>query len=259
MSKQARAQAPHPLGPVIAIYRDRPLRWRDLFLLFIPAALAVLIPALYGLRRTLYARLYYGPAPAQVWGRAWFELAALALIPLLLLALRRVRRARRAVVLRKRGVQIRWHGGIRIDLRWEQIAGIACDEEIRTFMGRPLNTRTRLTIFPHNGKPIRLDDRLPGLDELTSRLKARLYPRLLPALRAAYRRGESLPFGPLTLHPEGLRLREEEIPWERVAHLEVEDGYLKIRTIHGRSHKLPARKIPNVELFIQLLQEEAAP
>ncbi len=259
MSKPARAQASHPLGPVIAIYRDRPLRWRDLFLLFIPAALAVLIPLLYGLRRTLYARAYYGPAPAQVWGRAWFELAALALIPLLLLALRRVRRARRVVVLRKGGVQIRWHGGVRLDLHWEQIAGIACDQEVRTFMGRALHTHTRLTIFPQSGAQIRLDDRLPGLNELTARLKARLYPRWLPALRTAYRRGEALPFGPLTLRPEGLRLREVEILWEAVAHLEVEDGHLKISTTQGRKYKLPAGKIPNVELFIQLLQEEAAP
>ena len=96
----------HQLGPLVAVYRDRLLGWRDFFLFFLPASLAVLTPLGYGFWRGWYAQTRFGPALAENWQWPWFALSGLALIPLLWLALRRVRSAHRVITIYKDGVQI---------------------------------------------------------------------------------------------------------------------------------------------------------
>ena len=245
----------HPLGPLIAAYRDRPLRWRDLLSTFLPASLAALTPLVYGLWRTYYARMYYGPAAANSWGRPWYALATAGLIPLLLLALSRVRRAHRVVQIHKNGIHIRGRRGRQHTLRWGEIGGIASTTLQDRFLGFTLRSRHRATLYPLLGKPIQLDSRLPNLDELTARVKARLYPRLLPELRTALRGGDQLYFGPVTLHTRAVHLRGREIPWEQVALINLRAGYLVVELHQQRAKKIPVGQIPNVELLIQLIQE----
>ncbi len=245
--------------PPLAIYRDRPLRWRDLFLIFIPGALAVLAPFFYGLQRYLYGRAHYGPVAAQTWSQPWFALAAVALIPLIVLALRRVRRARRLVILYKQGLGVRWTGGQSHKLLWREIDGLIYNTVENTFLGIPLKTRNRLTILNQSGKSIHIDDRIPELAELTARVKARVYPRLLPQFRAAFQNGDPLYFGPITLHKKQLKFREQEIPWEQVTRLNVVKGLLVVESESSRRIKVAIGKIPNADLLIQLLQEGVQP
>ncbi len=250
---------PKPLGPPTAIYRDRPLRWRDFFLIFLPGSVAVLAPFLYGLRRYLYARENYGPVAATSWSAPWFGLAAVTLIPLIILALQRVRRAHRVVVLHKQGLMVRWTGGQFHNLYWEEISGIICDTITNQFLGIQLKTRHRLTILTQSEKGIRVDDRIPNLSEVTERIKAKIYPSLLPQLRAALQKGDSLYFGPVTLHKKTFQLRGREIPWELIARLSVVSGQLVVESKFNQKFKVPVGKIPNVDLLIQLLQEGVHP
>ncbi|MBC8497185.1 MAG: hypothetical protein ISS57_19715 [Anaerolineales bacterium] len=288
------------LGPATAIYRDRPLRWRDFFLIFLPGGVAALAPFFYGLQRDLYARAYYGPVAAGAWSWPWYALATVALIPLILLALHRVRQAHRIVMLHKHGLMIHWTGGQHHRLPWEEIDGLICNTIENTFLEFPLKTRHRLTICTQSGKLIRIDDRIPKLPELTARLKAKIYPRLLPQLRAAFQKGDTLDFGPIILHKKwvcfkrvekfrklgragaqsapphapisGLsstemkrtnkkfvQLREQEIPWEQVARLNVVSGQLVVESHSNQKIKIAVGKIPNVDLLIQLLQEGVHP
>ncbi|RME07417.1 MAG: hypothetical protein D6803_04080 [Anaerolineae bacterium] len=243
---------------MVAEYRERPLRWRDLFLLFLPAAAAALTPLLYGLQRYYYGQAYYGPAAAQAWSRPWFQLAALALVPLLLLGWRRVRQAHRLVRLHKHGLHIRRPGKQPLNLPWHAIQALACEQTSGALLGKTLTQRTRLTLFPRTGDPVELDSRIKGLDDLAARLKAHLYPRWLPELRAALRRGEWLSFGEVRLNRLGIQVRDAYLPWEQATLITVENGMLKMRTAPGDEIKLRAGKIPNLELFIQLLREEVA-
>jgi len=237
------------------MYRDRPLRWRDLALIFLPGGAAVLAPFFYGLQRDLYARAHYGPIAAAAWSWPWYALSTLTSIPLILLALRRVRQANRLVMLHKHGLVIRWTGGRRQKLLWEEIEGLVCDTIESTFLGIPLKTHHLLRIYPQSGKSIRLDDHIPGLPELTARIKAKIYPRLLPRLRTAFRKGEPLYFGPIILHKKQFELRGQEIPWEQITRLNVVSGQLVVESKSNRAFKLPVGNIPNVDLLIQLLQE----
>lgn len=244
-----------PLGPVLQIYRDRPLRWLDFFVTFIPASLAVLAPFLYGLKRDIYARMYYGPVAAKSWSWPWYALATVALIPLLLLAFRRVRQAHRWVALHRNGLKIQWVGGKSQTLFWNQILGLSCTISEAIFIGRISRTRHSLTLFPANGKPINISDHIKGLSDLNERIKAKIYPHLLPKMRTAFKHGDTLHFGPIQIHEKAIYVREQEIPWNQVARLNVDSGKLVIETQEKFPIRIPAGKIPNVELLIQVLQE----
>lgn len=251
-------QAPvksHNLGPLIVTYRDRPLLWRDLFALFVPATLASLLPLLYGFMRSLYAQANYGPLAARAWSRPWYALALIAAVPLLLLALRRVRQSHRRVALHKNGIRIEWTGGQRHIFLWEQLRGLSCSTIENRFLGVQLGTRYQMVFFPCAGVPLRIDDHLQNLPDLMARVKARLHPRWLPQMRAALQRGETLSFGVVSVHQGGIRLRGREIPWAQVSHLSVVRGHLVVESSLMRRVKIPVHKIPNVELLIQLLQE----
>lgn len=237
------------------IYRDRPLRWRDLFLTFIPGSLAVLAPFLYGLKRDLYAQSYYGPVAAEAWSWPWYALATVALIPLLILGIRRIRRSHRVVEVHKKGLSIRWTGGKQYRFLWENIAAIAFTSNEHNFLLRPILRRHHLRLYPLVGEAIDIDDHICDLPDLAARIKARIYPRLLPNLRAAFEAGDMLHFGPIAIDKNALYVRRQEIPWEQVSRLNVEAGILVVEFQSRRAIKIPAGKIPNIELLIQLLQE----
>lgn len=243
----------------MAVYRDRPLCWRDFTLIFLPGVAAALAPFFYGLQRDLYAQSYYGPVAAKAWSWPWYVLSTVALIPLILLALKRVRQAHRIAVLHKHGLIIRWTGGQYYRLPWEEIDGLICNTTENTFLGFHLKSRHRLTICAQSGKLIRIDDRITKLPELTARLKAKIYPRQLPQLRAAFRKGDSLNFGPIIIHKKLFKVREQEIPWEQVARLNVVSGQLVVESHSNQKIKIAVGKIPNVDLLIQLLQEGVHP
>jgi hypothetical protein len=247
-----------PLGPALIVYRDRPLGWRDLFVLFLPSSLAVFAPLVYGLKRDLYARTYYGPVAAQAWSWPWYLLAALSLIPLVLLALRRVRQAHRWVMLHKNGLKIQWNKKAHM-LLWNQIEGLACSTTETTFLGQILKTRQRLTLFPTRGNLIHIDERLKDLSDLAERIKAKLHPHLLPKMRSAFNNGETLRFGPIRVHKQAIHVREQAIPWEQVSRLNVSSGKLVINSASKFALRIPVGKIPNIELLIQILQEGVNP
>ncbi len=244
-----------PLGPVLHVYRDRPFRWLDLFMLFIPASLAVIAPLLYGLKRDIYARSYYGPVAAQTWSWPWYALATVALIPLLLLALGRVRKSRRWVELHKNGLKISWTGNSLRTLLWNQILGISCSSSEVTFLGRTNRRRHQLTLHLVKGKLIHIDDHIRDLPELIDRIKAKIYPQLLPKMRTAFNKGETLNFGPVIIHQNAIKVREQQILWNQVTRLNVESGKLIVESLSRHPIRIPTRKIPNVELLIQVLQE----
>lgn len=243
------------LGTLVATYRDRPLRWGDILLTFIPGGLAVLTPLMYGLLRKRYAQAYYGPIAAEIWSKPWFLWAEIALIAYLGLALRRLSRSRQVVAVHQKGITIRLHKKKQFRFLWSQLSGLACATVQPTFLGWALKPRHRVKIYPAHGNPISLNDRIPNISELVGRIKAKLYPRLLPNLRESFSKGQPLNFGPLTLQQNSLCLRDKAIPWDNVTSINVQGGRLMIESHTNRPVKIPTGQIPNIELLIQLLQE----
>lgn len=249
------------LGPVIVTYRDRPLRWHDLLVTFLPAVLAVLAPLAYGVWRTYYGLQKYGLTAAKTWGPPWFVLSSLALIALLMLALVRIRRAHRIVSVHQFGLYIQYTGGRKRTLRWEEIRAITAMTFDDTFLGTTIRTRHRTLLGTQEGKPIRLDGSITNLAELTSRIKAKVYPRLLRQLRSALGAGEDLFFGPVTINRDQLqfdpgRLRAtKQRTWRQVSNITIRNGRLVLDSQNHGPLSVPVNRIPNLELLIQLIKE----
>jgi hypothetical protein len=249
------------LGPMIATYRDRPLRWRDLLVTFLPAVLAVLAPLAYGIWRTYYGLQKYGLAAAKAWGPPWFALSSLALIALLMLALVRVRRAHRIVSVHQDGLYIQHTGGRKHTLQWGEIRSIRAMTFDDTFLGKKIRTRHRTLLGLQEGKTIRLDSSINNLAELTSRIKAKIYPRLLRQLRLELEAREELYFGPVTINRDRLRfepgrLREaKQLAWRQVRNITIRNGRLVIDSHNDNPLSVPVNRIPNLELLIQLINE----
>jgi len=253
------------LTPTIATYCDRALGWRDLLLTFIPATLATLSPYFYGLWRVQYARIKFGPSAAGTWGWPWFALSLVALIPLLWLAIRRVRQAHRKIDVYTKGIVIYKPGRRKQTVYWDTITGIADTKVEYRFLGLQLRVAHESTIFLLGGDQIKFDKRIRGLDELCARIKAKVYPRLLPNYRAVLKNGGTLSFGmisfnqqTITIRNDGLLSQETIVPWKQVSRLEPRDGFLVVEFYEKRGIKIPVGQVPNTEILIQLIQEGIA-
>ncbi len=78
----------------------------------------------------------------------------------------------------------------------------------------------------------------------------------LPGALEALARGESLPFGDITVSAEGVQGETGVIPWSSIRAVEVKDGSVRIRP-EGRSRPLssaPVGTVPNLPLFMTLVE-----
>jgi hypothetical protein len=243
------------LGKVTAIYRDRGLTWRDFILTFLPAIVAVMTPIIYGTVREQYAENHFGPAAANTWSWSWYTLSAFALIPLLWLAVLRVRSAHRVIKVFTNAIYIQSTGGKRYLLGWNNISGLVDVKIQYTFIGIPLRRKHCAIIYHRKGKPIQLDYQIRDLDELCARIKAKIYPKLLPEYRSILKSGENLEFGQFTINRNTLAMQGKEFSWNRISQISPQTGFLVVEIENQNQIKYPMEKIPNIELLIQLIQE----
>jgi hypothetical protein len=230
------------------------MRSGELLFTFLPATLLVLGPLSYGVWRAWYAYTQFGPAAASAWARPWFLLATLALLPLTLLALARLASARRSVAVYEHGLRLRLSPFRRQFLPWERIAGIAVAGYQEHFLGPPLNIRPVAVIYPAHERPVRLDGRLQGVAALAKQVKAILYPRLLGQLRADLKAGRRISFNRVAISLDGLAISGRRIPWERVARLGVQAGFLVVELDTGARLRQAVAHIPNLEILLQLVE-----
>lgn len=251
------------LGPLIASYRGRRPGWLDVWTWILPGAAAVLAPAVYGQWRASYAYTNYGPVAAQFWSQPWYAASALALAVLAVLFLTRWMRWMRRVDVHQEGLHLRLSPLRSQKLPYSALAGIATDTIQERFLHLPLRTAYRAILFPSTGRPVRLDDSLTGLPELVTRVKASLYPRLIPTLEAEFQRGQWLRFGPLVVHQQELRLGRQRVRWQAVERLSVQAGCLVVELknpspgVQRSTLKIPVANVPNFEILLQLIQQGA--
>jgi hypothetical protein len=239
------------LGPQLALYRQRPLQARDLFSLFIPGGFLVLGPLAYGAYKASFAYTNFGPAAAEAWARPWYILSMIALFFLVLIALLWLRESQNFIAVYQNGLRLALPH--HRSLRWEQIAGIGANIEQEHFLGFPLRTRSYAIIYPDTGKPILISS-FKQLPELVALLKAQLYPRLLPNLQEQFNSGQWLHFGPVSVQSVFCRIRTRQISWRAVRQVAVRAGDLVVELENDSTIRLPASKIPNLEILLQIIQ-----
>jgi hypothetical protein len=247
------------LGPSVASYGPRRRRWREAWVWPFPGFILACILIITGLDWYYYGYTQYGPIAAQAWSQDWLFWGILIGLVTLIVTAWQVFQTRVRVYLFRYGIEVHFPRQASQTLRWEDIAGIASATIQDSIRGHVYRTRHRLTIHLTQGKPITFDDRVDYLLELTTRLKANLYPRLLPGFRTRFQEGQQLTFGPVSIQSSSIKIRERQFPWEHVNRITVLAGHLVIETHtqeseQPKSLRIPVIQIPNLELLFQVLQ-----
>ena len=106
-----------------------------------------------------------------------------------------------------------------------------------------------------NGRQIMLDDSFSGVEELTEKVRLRVFPFLQRQALQQYRGDQWVTFGPLALHERaGVRLGNIVYPWGQIENVSVRNGYLEIALKPpGRPIRLGVERIPNLDVLLSLL------
>lgn len=242
------------LGPLITKSYGRPLRWRDLFLLFLPGTLAVFAPLGYGIYQASYGYTGFGPSAAEAWSQSWLSLAAFATLILLLLALYRLFSAHRFLAIHERGLHIHMSPFRDEKIYWSQISGVSTSVVQNRFLGLPLRTIRQSKLFPHIGNPIHIDQRFGDVSALTDQIETILHPILESRIHKSFNVGKWIYFGDVAVHQKGLQVNQCAIPWNQITHLYVEGGYLVVKSVEFEPKYVPVSRIPNLVLLFRLLE-----
>lgn len=240
------------LGPLIALHRYPPLRWRDVIPWLIPGVMAVILPLWVGLSRYQHGYANFGTVAADHWSRPWYQLTGLALVLFAWLLISHLRSANRFVAVHQKGLYIALSRTA--VYRWEQLAGISTMIEQQHFFKYSLPPRYQAILYPNVGKPIHLPDRLNEFPELLTQTKARLYPRLSTDLRASFESGKWAYFGLVAINQQQLRFKKSSFPWSAVSQLTIERGNLVIELDNHDRLSIPVLQIPNLEILLQLVR-----
>lgn len=247
------------IGQSVAGYGPRKRQFREAWLWPLPGFILAILLIITGLDWFYYGYTKYGPVAANSWSQNWLVAGILICVITLSLTSWQFYRSRVKINLCQYGISIKLPGRSMGNYRWEEISGIASATIQEKFLGHIIRTRHRCTIYFKQDTPIIFDDRVHKITELITRLKANIYPRLLPELRLQFKNGERLIFGPIGIHIDYMVLSKKQIPWEQIGRITVSSGHLCIEirnkpSDHTSIHRISIEKIPNLELFYQILQ-----
>lgn len=243
------------LGALVRRYNARPLSWSELLRMSALGCLAVLGPLGYGTWQAQVIQAERGIVAAQAASQTWYLLALVGVGVFGLLVILRLLARRAFVAVHENGLALRQPWSSVRRLGWNAISGIASELTEQYFLGWQVNSRYRATLIPTTGKPIHLPGGLEDCPELISRLKAILYPRLLTSLENDLQAGKSLYFGPLAISRRGLVHGNQRWRWAEIEYLDIRNGRLEIKPGNQRILRFSSRKIPNLEILLQLISK----
>lgn len=241
------------LGPLISTYRYRPMGWRETAAYLGLGLLAVSIPLIYGF--LIYRDGYnnHGELAAITWSRSWFLLAGFALVCSCLLLVHRLRLAGRYIAVHQKGLYLAISQ--KQILRWEEISGIATAMFQPSFFVVRRGVQYRAILYPNVGKSILIQGAYQNLPECITRIKARLYPRLISELKQTFVDGKWVYFGPVAIQRTSLRLQKKQLSWAEVDRVSIAKGELVVELVDHSSKEIPVAKIPNIEILLQLIDQ----
>jgi hypothetical protein len=235
----------------------RRLRGLYIFLVFLGFGGALLALS-FAVWRWYFAYRHFGPAVVWRWASpALGTSAGLTLVGLFgVFSLWRIR-----------GMTVSVHpnslvilqGDHRITVPWKDIEEIHTSVMRYGFLTPTQENRVRLALRLKNGRRLRFSDAIEDLPRLSDEIKLHVYPKLFQAKRRAFNQGQELSFGALNISPSHLKLGSRILKWDQLESVKLLEGYLevqhKIDQNKGGKIRIPARKIPNVDLSLQLLEE----
>lgn len=110
-----------------------------------------------------------------------------------------------------------------------------------------------------DGREVLLTSDTARLEEIVASLVAAVTPRILQAARTALAAGRTVPFGPLVLDADALRVSGHRVTWPELARVAVTTHHVTVATHHGRTHSEWFFAVRNVTALVALLTDAAAP
>jgi len=211
-----------------------------------------------GLVRWEFALRTYGPAVVLRWSGPWLIFGSLLLLMGLVGTGWLIRWNWLRVTTFQNGLQV--HGRKRLrTIAWGDIRGVLVSGVRYGMFGLAWGSRSTLRLDLNGDQRVQFTDTLVGLSQLTSLVKRRTYPRLLTEFTASLRDGQPIPFGPLSLRPEGVQLGRRRVAWPDIESAELRQGRVLIKLRKpGSPLRMSAGRLPNVEICLQLMQHYAA-
>lgn len=245
------------LGPFQSEHRTRRGVHRAYALAGWTAVAVSLVAALFAFGRALFAFQAYGPLAVQRWSSPPAYASGGFLVAGVVILFLGRGRGGRVVHQHERGLSIQ-RGRRGSALRWDDIRQVHT-RSVRYGLGRfPWGRQDSLVLFTRDGRRFHLDQSLSDYDVLVETVKRNVYPPLLDAYTRAFNHGQSIPFGPLRLTPEGIQNGRKILRWQNVALARLERGWLEALPADRRAGpklRFAAWSIPNVDLCLQLIQE----
>jgi hypothetical protein len=162
-----------------------------------------------------------------------------------------------------------WGRGVRLyrngiaSYNWRGVYVCRWNEVVRLTMAvtrwLPRSTLTSVRhvyrLETRNGRQIMLDDTLSNIEELTEKIRLRVFPFLQRQALQQYRGNQWVAFGPLALYERaGVRLGKAVYPWMQIKNVSVQNGYLEIALKPpGRPIRLGVERIPNLDVLLSLI------
>jgi hypothetical protein len=225
------------------------------FLLIVSLVVA-LTAVLWSMYRWYFAFARFGPAVVWRWSGPAIGIALLALLLTGYSGLFLVRNRKRQVITTPQGLwQI--NGDARRTLSWSNVASIRSAAARSTLIRRDASAQFQISLRTLDNQTLKLSPYLTDLVEAQQIIKQNIYPAAMDRYRQRMKDGQPLEFGPLQLTRQGIAYRSRSEPWQHFHNVKLEHGRLIIEfrgTRRSWKFSIPAARIPNIDLCVQLLR-----
>ena len=143
--------------------------------------------------------------------------------------------------------------------RWEEIDSLTSAVTKHYTNGIYTGTTHVYTLVKKDGSRIVLSDTIMNVEELSNRIREKVYPLLYKRYADAYNAGQRVVFGPVAISKtEGIQVGKKAYPWDQVGQVSIHQGYVKVAKKGGgwfSGANAAAAMIPNVELLLSIVDQ----
>jgi hypothetical protein len=216
----------------------------------------MIVTIIIGLWRWRYVMTHFGPAVLWRWispllwiGIGFVLLGSVGLYLLL-------HASRQEIQLSPMGIT--WKKGRNLSIfRWDEIETIFVTSIHYGILNLSWASRTETVLHYHNAKRLKITQAFEDFDRLVETMKRYVYPLMLEKFRKDFKQGIQMQFGPLILTPQEVINGRNALRWEEIGKIQLHAGRLNLLPLEetdGNKFSIPAHKIPNIDLCIQILQ-----
>jgi hypothetical protein len=209
-----------------------------------------------GFLRWRFAMNHFGPAAVWRWiTPPLWGVIGLGLFGLVSLILR-FRTSQLEIQLTPMAITYRKGRNLKV-YRWDEVNRMYITSIRYGILKLSWSRKTEALLHFHNGQRLKINQAFERIETLMDSVKRYVYPIMFSRYRNAFNRGESIPFGPLVLTPQGIMNGRKIVRWQELTKIDLQGGFLQLQSTQnsrGKKYTIPVHRIPNIDLCIQLLQ-----